>query len=273
VAWEHDLRAEFDASVPTWGFASSPLTQGGYVIVQPGGRKGAVAAFDEAHGKLIWAAGSDPNGYSSPVHTMCCGVAQTIAVTGESILGIRTLDGEVLWRHPWRTENRGNIATPIVVGDYVFVSSAYGKGCVLLHLTRDGNERVKSEVVYFRKGRVMQNHHSTCVYKDGFLYGYDNDALRCVDLRKGEVVEDWNAREVSGGRNKGCVILAGDHLIGLTQTGTLYLADADPTEFRLRGKVEGVLSGSDCWALPVLVDGRLYLRDHTKVVCFDIRPK
>jgi hypothetical protein len=126
--------------------------------------------------------------------------------------------------------------------------------------------------VYFRKARVMQNHHSTCVHRDGYLYGYDADTLRCVDLRKGEVVEDWDAHEVSGGRNKGCVILADKLLLGLTQSGTLFLADADPEEFRLRGKLERVLSGSECWALPVLVDGRIYLRDGTKIVCLDARP-
>ncbi len=272
VTWEHDLRAEFDARTPTWGFASSPLVWSGMVVAQAGGKKGSVVAFDYASGKLLWAAGTDPNGYSSPVSAVCAGVAQVIAVTGQSILGIRGSDGQVLWRHEWRTEFNGNIATPLVIGDYVFVSSGYGKGCVLLHLVRDG-DGVREEVVYFRKARVMRNHHSTCVHKDGFLYGYDDDTLRCVDLRKGEVVEDWVAKDAVGSRlQKGGVILAGDHLIGLTQTGTLFLADADPTEFRFRGKVDGVLSGSDCWALPVLVDGRIYLRDNEKVVCLDARP-
>jgi outer membrane protein assembly factor BamB len=270
--WEHNLTAEFDAAVPNWGFASSPLVEGDLVIVQAGGKQGSVVAFDRRTGEPRWAAGTDPNGYSSPVAVTVAGVRQVVAATGESILGVRPADGKVLWRHEWRTAHNANIATPVVVGDYVFVSSAYSKGCVLLRLAAAG-DGVKAEQVYFRKGRVMQNHHSTCVQRDGYLYGYDNEDLRCVDLRSGEVNEDWNARPVSGERNKGCVILAGDHLIGLTQTGTLFLADADPAEFRLRGKVEGVLSGSDCWALPVLVDGRLYLRDHEKVVCLDVRPK
>jgi outer membrane protein assembly factor BamB len=270
-AWEHDLKAEFRAATPSWGFASSPLIEGDLVIVQPGGKDGSVAAFDKTTGERRWAAGSDANGYSSPVAATCAGVRQVIAVTGESILGVRATDGQLLWRHDWQTPHKANIAAPVVVGDYVFVSSAYDKGCVLLHLVASG-EGVTAEPVYFRKARVMQNHHSTCVHRDGYLYGYDGDTLRCVDLRKGEVVEDWVAREVNGGRNKGCVILANKYLIGLTQSGTLFLADADPEEFRLRGKREGVLAGSECWALPVLVDGRIYLRDGTKIVCLDARP-
>jgi hypothetical protein len=196
-----------------------------------------------------------------------------VAVTGESILGLRPESGEVLWRHEWRTRHDGNVATPVVVDDYVFASSSYSKGCVLLKLSADGGG-VKAATVFYYPAKVMQNHHSTCVHKDGYLYGYDNDTLRCLNLRdEGKVVDEWNARAVSGGNNKGAVILAGDHLIGQTQSGALFLADADPAEFRLRGKVEGVLSGSDCWALPVLMDGRIYLRDAQKVVCLDVRPK
>src|SRR5262249_35075194 len=132
---------------------------------------------------------------------------------------------------------------------------------------------VRAEQVYFRKGRVMRNHHSTCVLRDESLFGYDENDLRCVDLRTGEVNEDWNARTVSGGANKGCLILADKYLLGLTQSGTVFLADANPKEFLLYGKVADVLSGSDCWAQPVLVQGRLYLRDRTKVVCLDVRPQ
>ncbi|MFO0850888.1 MAG: PQQ-binding-like beta-propeller repeat protein [Gemmataceae bacterium] len=271
VVWARDLRDEFAAPLPQWGFASSPLIEGDLVIVQAGGKKGAVLAFDKTTGDTRWAAGTDPAGYSSPVAATVAGVRQVIAVTGTSVLGIAPADGKVLWQHPWATQHNGNIAAPLVVGDYVFVSAGYAKGCALLRLTTAGGG-LKAEQVYFRKARVMQNHHSTSVHRDGFVYGYDNDTLRCVDLRKGEAVEEWVAKDAGGSRPaKGSVILAGDKLIGLTQTGTLFLADADPAEFRFRGKLEGVLSGSDCWASPVLVDGRLYLRDNTKVVCLDAR--
>ena len=32
----------------------------------------------------------------------------------------------------------------------------------------------------------------------------------------------------------------------------------------------GLLEGSDCWALPTLAGGRLYLRDHQQLVCLDL---
>jgi outer membrane protein assembly factor BamB len=271
--WRKSILSEFRGKMPQWGVAGSPLIEGDWLVVQPGGRGGSVAALDKAAGETRWAAGSDPNGYSSPVAATCAGVRQIIAVMGTSILGVRAADGEVLWRHAWATSYDANIATPLVVGDYVFASSGYSKGCVLLKLEPDGSG-VDAKVVYFRKGRVMKNHHSTSVHRDGFLYGFDDGELRCVDLRRGEIVEDWLARDNTGRPiRKGSLILADRHLIGLTETGTVFLAEATPDEFRFLGRVENVLSGGDCWALPVLVDGRLYLRDHAKIVCLDVKPK
>src|SRR5262249_27515439 len=149
-------------------------------------------------------------------------------------------DGKVLWRQPWATSFNGNIATPIVAGDYVFVSSGYGKGCALLKLESVVGG-IRAGVVYFRKGRVMRNHHSTCVFLNSYLYGYDENDLKCVDLREGEEIEGWVAKDDKGrALGKGSVILADGHLIGLTQNGTLFLAEAKPDSFQFLGKVEDV---------------------------------
>ena len=268
VLWKHDLAAEFRAPVPTWGFASSPLIEGDLVLVQPGGKGGSVAAFDRKTGDLRWTAGTDPVGYSSPVAATIAGVRQVVAVTGASVLGIRPADGQILWKRDWRTQHGGNIATPLVVGEYVFVSSNYQKGCALFRIAAKG-DGATAEEVYFRKNRVMMNHHATSVHRCGFLFGFTNASLTCVNLRTGETVEDWEATRL----DKGNVILAGDKLLGVTERGTLFLVDADPKEFRLRGKVDNVLTGGgDCWALPVLLDGRIYLRDATQILCYDVRP-
>jgi outer membrane protein assembly factor BamB len=267
VVWEHDLVTAFDADVPQWGFASSPLLEGDLVIVQPGGRGGSVAAFDRSTGALRWKAGSNPNGYSSPVAATVGGVRVVFALTGDALLCVRAADGKVTGKYKWDTSFNGNIATPIVVGDYVFLSSGYNKGCALLRAVA-GADAVGLEEVYARNNRVMRTHHSTCVYRDGFLYGFDDSRLKCVDFRKGREVEDWEADGVA----KGTLILAGNHLIVLTETGDLVLAEATPEEYRQVVKLPKTLTGSQTWTLPVLAGGRLYLRDDEKVLCLDVRP-
>lgn len=271
VVWEHDLVREFRAEVPRWGVACSPLVVGDLVIVQPGGKDGTVAAFDKVSGELRWKAGSNPPGYSSPVAATVGGVRVVYAFTGDALLCVRAADGELLDRYRWATQHSGNIATPVVVDDYVFISSAYQKGCALLRAVPDGG-KVRFEEVYARNNRVLRTHHATAVYKDGFLYGFDGDSratFRCVDFRRGVERPEWDP--VGMEHDKGTLILADRHLIVLTESGDLALVEATPDEFRLVARVKKVLAGGQTWALPVLVDGRLYLRDGEKVVCLDVR--
>jgi hypothetical protein len=108
------------------------------------------------------------------------------------------------------------------------------------------------------------------VFKDRHLYGFDGGStafLKCVNFETGRDV--WDDDRAVG---KGSLILAGNHLVIQTERGELCLAEATPEEFRLVAKVPRVLTGNNNWATPTLVDGRLYLRDEEKVVCYDVRP-
>ncbi len=270
VAWRHHLIDDFGASKPTWGVSRSPLVHGDAVIVQPGAKSAMLVAYSRATGEELWRTAGDPLGYSSPTIATFGGVAQVVAVGGAKMVGADAAAGRELWSVPWATQFNGNVATPIAVDEYVFISSGYAKGCGLFRVVKSG-DGFKAESVYYRPRRVMQNHHSNCVTRGGYLYGYDADELKCVNLRKGEVVEGWVALTAANKAvTKGCVVLAGDKLLGLTQTGTLFLADADPKAFTLRGELPGVLSGSRCWSLPVLVGGSVYLRDDSKIVAYDV---
>jgi len=266
-----DLIWDTKYPAPQWGFARSPLVIQDRVVIQSGMKGAMLTCFDAKSGTTLWTAPGDPDGYSSPAAGKLAGIDQIVAVGGSAMMGFQTSDGEKLWSVPWATQFQGNIATPLIVGNYVFISSAYAKGCALFHIVPAG-DGCKAEQVYFRPGKVMQNHHANCIHRDGYLYGFDGDNLRCVDLRKGQQVPDWEGRNADNKPlGKGCLILAGDKLLGLTHEGDLFLADADPNEFKLRGHVRGVLTGPRAWALPVLVNGVLYLRDDVRIVAYDVR--
>jgi outer membrane protein assembly factor BamB len=270
VFWQHDLLAEFRAPMPQWGIACSPLVEDNLVIVQPGGSDASIVAFDRLSGEVVWKALSDNAGYSSPVAATAAGVRQVICFTGKGLAGLRAADGEQLWYFPWSTPYDCNVATPIVAGDYVFISSDYSTGCALLHLVPEG-EGVKVERIWVRSNKLMRNQFSTCVLLNGHLYGFDvvghggTGTLKCADLRTAQ--EKWAAsRELP----KGCLLAADGHLLVLGENGELALVEATPDEFRLKGRVQ-VLNGSECWAPPALAGGRLYLRDHREIVCLDLK--
>jgi outer membrane protein assembly factor BamB len=265
LLWEHDLAKEFDATPPNWGVACSPLIEGDLAIVQPGGGDGTVVAFNRVTGVKVWSALSEATGYCSPIAGMVAGQRQLLAFTGVRLVGLRLSDGKELWDFPWQTSFNANIATPIIAGDVVFISSGYNTGCALLKITPSG-ERFKVEEVFVKRNKLMRNHHMTCVLKDQFIYGFDDgrSELKCIDLRSAG--EKWASAKLA----KGCLILAEGHLIVQAQDGTLALVEATPEEFRLKGTLPELLSGADCWALPALAHGRLYVRDHSKVVCLQV---
>lgn len=270
--WHVNLLKTFDAKLPEWGVACSPLVDGELVIVQPGGKGGSVVALDKRTGDARWTAGNNPPSYSSPVAATVGGRRVIFALTGDALLAIRASDGSVTDRYAWKPVPEVNVATPLVVDDYVFISSAYNMGCALLRAEINGDDVKLVNVYARRRPPGMQNHFSSCVFKNRYLYGFDGMGaarLKCVEFDTGREKADWDAEFTVG---KGNLILAGNHLIVQTERGELCLVEATPEEFRLIARIPKVLSGKNNWATPALVDGRLYLRDEEKVVCYDVRP-
>lgn len=262
--WQHDLLAEFDAPLPTWGVACSPLIEGDLVIVQPGGRRGSIVAFHRVTGEPIWASLDDEAGYSSPVAADIAGRRQVVAVTGSRLVGLSAQDGSLLWDYDFPTRYNGNIATPIVIGDMVFIAAAYGSGCALVKIIPT-DSGFRAETVFRKKG-IMRTHHMTAVLHEGHLYGCDDfrGDLTCLDLQRPSAPV-WETRRPG----KGSLVLAEGHLILLSESGHLWLIEATPAGYRPKGDLP-VLTGSDCWAHPSLARGKLYLRDHEKAVCLKI---
>ena len=124
-----------------WGLSQSPLVEGGLVIVQPGGDKdGSVVALDKDNGKVVWGVGSDPAGYGSPIAIDVGKKRMVVCPTGQSILGIDPVKGELLWRYAFGNFANATCATPVWSGELLFVSAAYGVGCAALEITPDGDK-------------------------------------------------------------------------------------------------------------------------------------
>src|SRR4051812_31605784 len=84
------------------------------------------------------------------------------------IVGIAAKDGKFLWRYNRTANPTASVPTPIVRGDYVFVTSGYGTGSALLRLVPD-NGGVKAEEVYFTKD--FQNVHGDRVLVGDYIFG------------------------------------------------------------------------------------------------------
>jgi hypothetical protein len=261
VVWKKDLLTDFGSENLQWGVSFSPLVEGDKVYVNPGGPNGqSVVALDRKTGAVRWHALDDRAGYSSPVMATLAGKPQVIFFTAEGVVGLSPDDGTLYWRFPWKTGYDVNAATPIVAGDYVFLTSGYGRGCALLKIEGDGRG---AGLVY--RNRKMRCQFSSPVRFKDHIYGFDESMLKCLDFRTGEV------RWEQPGFERGSLLIADDHLIILGEHGNLALAEATPEGYRQKSLL--TFTNKLCWTVPVLAEGRLYLRTEGRVLCVDLRAK
>ena len=269
--WQKDLLSEFQASSPKWGVAFSALIDGDLLFTSPGGRDGnSLAAFNKITGELVWKRLNDPPGYSSPVAVTIGGTRQIIYFMGESLVAVRAGDGELCWRYPWATTYDVNAATPVVFqarrGDqvlhYVFISSGYGRGCALLKIAVKADGGFEAKKVY--SGKQMCSHFASPVRRGEYLYGIDDSRLACLNLRNGKVMWTWR------GCNKGSLLRVNDLLLVLGEEGRLWLMDASPEKLAPRAEARP-FRGGRCWTMPVLAEGKLFLRDEQHMKCFDVK--
>jgi outer membrane protein assembly factor BamB len=192
------------------------------------------------------------------------GVKQYVQLTGAGLVAVDAKNGKLLWRYDAMANQTANVATPLCVGDRVFAATGYGTGGGLAEVKRDGDAFEASQV-YFTK--QMKNHHGGMVVVDGYLYGSnDPGLLTCLDFATGEV--KWTDR-TSG---KCSLVYADGMLYARSEAGTVSLVEATPTGYRLHGRFEQPQrSEAPSWPHPVVADGKLYLRDQDKLLCYDVR--
>ena len=258
--WSHDLVKEFNSEVPSWGTSTSPLVEGNLLLVNVGGKTGyALVAFNKKDGGVVWKTYTDRQGYSSPIAATIGGVRQILLFSGTSLVSVST-QGKVHWKYPWRTSYDANIATPVFVPpDKVFISTGYDIGAAVLKVIVTNGAPDYQEIW---KNKVMQNHFNSSVLHQGYIYGFDNAILKCIDPNNGS--EKWKV----SGFGKGSLILADGHLIVLGDSGKLGLVEATPTEYKEIAKVPA-LHGKT-WTMPALADGKLYLRSLKEIAVFDL---
>jgi outer membrane protein assembly factor BamB len=130
---------------------------------------------------------------------------------------------------------------------------------------------IKVEEVY-GLNRELANKHGGIVLVGNHLYGDSDDKgiPFCAELMTGKVV--WKNR--GSGKNSASVVAADGHIYVRYSDGTLALVKADPAEYKEVAAFKVPGSGDrPSWAHATILDGRLYLREGDKLLCYDIRAR
>jgi outer membrane protein assembly factor BamB len=273
VAWKANM-SDFGGSIPEWGYAESPLIDGQKVVCTPGGAQGAVVALNKLTGEKIWQSAdfTDEAQYASLVIADHPNARQYVQLTMKSVAGVEAATGKLLWRVDWPGRT-AVIPTPIYRDGSVYVTSGYRAGCKLLKL---GDDHEVTEVYDEEACKVMQNQHGGVLLFEDHLYGYsDSRGWVCQDWLTGEQV--WRERSAFG---KGAVAFADGMLYCLSENeGEVVLVEAsaegwnEKGRFVLQPQTEQRKPSGKIWTHPVIVNGKLFLRDQELLFCFDVKGK
>jgi outer membrane protein assembly factor BamB len=275
--WSVDTARRFGVRKGFFGAAGSPLVEDGRVIANIGGEDAAngarkdagIVAFDAETGAVLWTATNHQASYSSGVGATFGGKRVAVFFTRQGLVGLDPATGASVFQRAWRSRSAAsvNAATPLVIGDRVFISASYETGAALLRVQGSALTEIWSS------DEAMSNHYATSVIHNGTLYGFHgrqefNPSFRAVALDTGAV--RWSVDRFKAGT----VTLAGDMLVILRETGELVLAAASPDGFR--PLAQAPVLPPTVRGHPALADGFLYARNSdtrsNELVCLDLRP-
>jgi outer membrane protein assembly factor BamB len=273
VRWRKNLRTDFGGKPGEWAYAESPLVDGDAVICAPGGAEATVVALNKKTGEVLWKAAlpeADEAAYASAIVVETGGVRQVVQLLQKGLVGLDRQTGRLLWRYPKPVSRfNANIPSPLASADLIYVASAgTGGGAVRV---KPANGGVSFEELYFES--KLPTAIGGAVAVGGHLYGTTAQVLMCVERATGKVL--WEERAIGAAS----LCYADGRLYLHGENGEVALVEPSPDGYREKGRFtppdrpKRSSPMEKSWAYPVVANGRLYLRDHGVLWCYDVKAR
>jgi outer membrane protein assembly factor BamB len=268
--WDVDILQRFAAKNIQWGITECLLVDGNRLIVTPGGTKALMAALDKSDGRTLWTnapLGDDVASHSSPILFRASGRRQIANSSSAHGFGVDADSGKLLWTVPLRNQFGVNAATPIFAGDQVFFVTPYAENGRAYRLRAEGAKLSAEEAWRSSLDTVT----GSGVLLDGTLFaaGYRKSKWWFgLDWKTGQTLSEQKDLTT------GAAVYADGRLYVFDERGTVALAKPERNAMTIVGRfrIAGERLG-DAWAHPVLCDGRLYIRFHDALYCYDVRAR
>lgn len=289
LVWQVDTARRYGVLKNFFGVGTSPVLEGDLLIVMIGGSPegspnifsgqvqgngSGIVAFDKRTGKEMYRLSNELASYTTITMADIGGRRWGFAFARGGLVAFNPRQGRVDFHFPWRGKRIESVngANPIVVGDTVFISEAYGKGSALLEVSSSGYEVRWQDPP--RRGQSLAAHWSTPIYHEGYLYGLSGMAgkpdLRCIEYQTGKVM--W----FEPGFPNATVLFVNDHLIVQESEGPLSIVKATPKGFERGSRWLPKSPEAKPWLTkpafnaPILARGLLYAKGGKHLVCLNL---
>lgn len=280
--WNKNVWTDFGGGeIPKWAITQCPLVYGDLLILASQAPQAGVVAYDKLSGKVRWKTPPlGPVGYVSPAIIKVGGASHVVMITaaerggyGESgsggkVVGIDPLTGNILWEY---TNWQCPIPVPGAVDageGRVLITGGYQAGAAMIKVEKkaDGSYGVKE----LYKNADFGAHTQPPVMYNGYFYAQyttneRKDGMVCMSM-DGQI--KWKTGR-SPLFDKGGSILADGLMLSTDGSKKLYLIEPDPSAFKPVASAD-LLVGTQNWAPLALVDGKLLIRDQSRLMCVKV---
>ncbi len=271
VRWHKSLRTDFDGKPGDWAYSESPLVDGETLVCTPGGAEATLVALNKKTGDVVWKCavpGADVAAYTSAIVVQNGGTKIYVQMLQGGLAGVDAKTGKFLWRYKKTVSQfKANIPTP-VARDNLIYSAGAGTGGGLVKLKANADE-AECEQVYFSP--KLPTAIGGCVLLGNFLYGTGNQGMLCSAFDTGSI--KWEERALG----PASLCFADKRLYLHGENGEVALVEPTPEGYKEKGRFsppeqpKHANQMEKAWAYPVVANGRLYIRDHQMLWCYDIQ--
>ena len=262
TVWSLDLDKEYGAKNIEWGLTENLLFDGNVLYCTPGGNKASMVALDINTGKLIWKSkGNDEtSAYASPIVINHKNKKIIVTMMEKSICGFDAATGNLLWKFEHINKTNVHPNTPIYIDGYLYCTTGYGKGGVMLQLSDDGSS------VTEKWKNIYDPKMGGVVVLDGRIYGTGdrNRKFFCLDWKTGS--EIFTISDLAPAN-----IIANSGLLYIySESGKVSLAEPKADGINIISSFPVPFGTNPHWAHLVIKDKKLYVRHGTSLMVYDI---
>ena len=296
--WKKNVWTDFGGKdIPTWAVSQCPSIYEDLLLIASQAPDAGVVAYNKLTGDVVWKTPNLGNEtYVSPKVIKIHGEDQVVMVTSSTntfrsqgneptkgnVVGMNPRTGKILWQYSdW--ECHISVPCPTDAGNNkLLIVGGYERGATMIQVNKKADSAFDTSEIFTTLEFGDQT--KPALFYNGYFYANfrtnaKRDGMVCMDM-DGKIM--WKT-----GRNpefdRGSMILADGLILATDGLKSLYLIEPDPTAFKMISKANVLSEGgantegmsaaggpTQNWAPIALSDGKLLVRDQSKMVCVKV---